>query len=250
MKKNWPIIAGSIILSVIVIFYFSVFHSGLSKEDTNWANFGSYVGGSAGSIFSFITLVYVVKSFNQEKEEKKEAAKELKEQKKEREREKNETSFYKSLDLLFTCVSNLLYRDIFNETTEYKSIAVLSQYNHVYTDKIILFKKYRAKNSEDMKRTLVFDYETEYISLHNSISPFIDISKYIMDTFIKSNFSYSQTYKTIFISALQEVEKDALIYTGAIPLDFLKDIKSKEDIDEYNALIMSFKEYEKFVKKE
>lgn len=195
MKKNWPIVAGSIFLGVIIIFYFAVFHSGLSNNDINWANFGSYIGGSAGSVFSFITLVYVVKSFNQQKEEKEKSQEE-------REQEKLQVMFFKSLDLLNNCINNLSYNNIHGNdliSTYIKNIDRIIYYYPTFTDE-------------------ANDAATFVLLSKSIVQPFIQISQYIIELIHQSkNF---MAYKALFCSLLSHDGKVILIYLEIVQSDF------------------------------
>jgi uncharacterized membrane protein len=126
ISRNIYIIVGILIFIFFLGLYLVIFHSGLADNDTSWANLGSYIGVVTDNIFSFLTLVYVVRSFNQEKEEKEDAKEEVEEQKKEREKEKIQSDFLKSMELLNTCIENLSYIDFKSN----KGQNDLYEYNH------------------------------------------------------------------------------------------------------------------------
>lgn len=48
----------------ILYFYFSIFHYGFSRSNTDWASFGSFFGGVYGTIFSFFSFIAVLYSLN------------------------------------------------------------------------------------------------------------------------------------------------------------------------------------------
>lgn len=58
-----------ILISILPIsLYFYKFHSGLSSNPTDWASFGSYIGGILGPIFSGLSLLVLSVTFYHSKE--------------------------------------------------------------------------------------------------------------------------------------------------------------------------------------
>ena len=56
------LVAGAIVVAISVILYFGYVSSwrfGFSTDDSNWANFGSYFGGFAGTLLSFLALLFI-----------------------------------------------------------------------------------------------------------------------------------------------------------------------------------------------
>ncbi len=62
------VIALAIILSTILLPYIAVFGKyGLSDKHQAWANFGGYIGGVLGPIFSCLAFIYIIKTFKIQK---------------------------------------------------------------------------------------------------------------------------------------------------------------------------------------
>jgi len=248
MKKNWPIIVGSIILSVIVIFYFSVFHAGPSHEDTSWANFGSYVGGSAGSIFSFITLVYVVRSFNQEKEAKENAKEELTKQRREREQEKIQNIFFKSLELLNTCVNNLVLSNTCAGVLSIRAYVkfVDEKIQYAYEVYGSMISQCSSQVEIDCISTpwdqIVLETNNEYNRLLNVVQPFINFMNVLISQYVetaKENYNI-QDNKQYICSLLSKEEKLTLIYTGTVQYTFFNDYIEVTELNYYRKMLEKF----------
>ena len=57
----WLFISLLVILSFFVLIpYFVNFHGGLSENSQDWSNFGSYVGGLLGPVFSLFSIILVI----------------------------------------------------------------------------------------------------------------------------------------------------------------------------------------------
>jgi uncharacterized membrane protein len=69
LKKWWAIWVGLCVLAVVVCLYFVTFHRGLSPNQNVWADFGNYVGGVAGPILTFLTVVLVLQTLHVQREE-------------------------------------------------------------------------------------------------------------------------------------------------------------------------------------
>lgn len=66
MKSKGIIIYSFLIIILTIIpfiIYFSKFHGNLSNDPAAWGNFGSYAGGVLTSIFSSLSLIFVIWSF-------------------------------------------------------------------------------------------------------------------------------------------------------------------------------------------
>ncbi|MGP0851770.1 hypothetical protein ACJ8PZ_18555 [Serratia sp. CY83950] len=72
-EKNRHLIKNTILIIIIISIlpislYFYKFHSGLSSNPTDWASFGSYIGGILGPIFSGLSLLVLSITFYHSKE--------------------------------------------------------------------------------------------------------------------------------------------------------------------------------------
>lgn len=66
MKSKGIIISSILIIILTIIpfiFYFSKFHGDLSNDSAVWGDFGSYAGGALTSVFSSLSLIFVIWSF-------------------------------------------------------------------------------------------------------------------------------------------------------------------------------------------
>jgi uncharacterized membrane protein len=73
-KIKWLMVSVVLLSLLTIIFYFLNFHNGFSSNPSDWGDFGSYVGGVIGVVFScvnmfilIITLREQIKSHNEER---------------------------------------------------------------------------------------------------------------------------------------------------------------------------------------
>lgn len=92
-KSTFHLIAGiSLAIATLpFLFYFFYFHNGLSPNDQNWANFGTFVGGIITSVFSFTSFILVLYMYSRSIEDKR--------------ADEKTTLFFKHLDLIENCRS-------------------------------------------------------------------------------------------------------------------------------------------------
>lgn len=60
IKLRFLIIIVIVCILLPVTIYFISFHSGLSADHTRWSEFGSFIGGSVGSLLSFLTIIIIL----------------------------------------------------------------------------------------------------------------------------------------------------------------------------------------------
>ena len=56
---------GTLIIPLVL--YLLHFNSGFSYDDSNWSNFGSYYGGIVSSVFAFLSFIFLISSYYEEK---------------------------------------------------------------------------------------------------------------------------------------------------------------------------------------
>ena len=66
MKVERIIFWGFIIIIALMIPYLSVFFDGLSSNQSDWGNFGSYMSGTLGPIFSLLSILVVIRNVEQQ----------------------------------------------------------------------------------------------------------------------------------------------------------------------------------------
>lgn len=126
-NKITPITMVAIIVTlfsvIIIALYFSQFYVGLSTEQSDWAGFGSYIGGTVGTVFAFSSFWILFYTFRSQQK-----------QAKNNELQKFETTFYSLLELHNQSLReleidinklNIIFRG--NQTT--KSIMLWSTYD-------------------------------------------------------------------------------------------------------------------------
>lgn len=81
-------IIATVFSVIIIALYFSQFYVGLSTEQSDWAGFGSYIGGTLGTVFAFSSFWILFYTFGSQQK-----------QAKNNELQKFETTFYSLLEL-------------------------------------------------------------------------------------------------------------------------------------------------------
>lgn len=76
---GWCFVA--IIAMVPLVFYFHVFHGGISSDHQTWAEFGSFFGGFYGPVFSGLAFIVLWKTLLIQKKQLFKASRQLREQK-------------------------------------------------------------------------------------------------------------------------------------------------------------------------
>ncbi len=81
--KKILLVLFTVLLSVLLL-YLYFFHDGFSSDQNIWGNFGSYFGGVAGTILSFVAIIYIYED--------------IKGQKKNQQRQEDQNNFFKLLE--------------------------------------------------------------------------------------------------------------------------------------------------------
>jgi hypothetical protein len=66
-KSSFLILLTLSILTLIFALYFLIFHNKLSSSSNDWGNFGSYLAGTAGVLFSLVNFILIFFTFYEQR---------------------------------------------------------------------------------------------------------------------------------------------------------------------------------------
>jgi hypothetical protein len=196
-KSTYLILSTLSVLTMIFALYFLIFHKRLSLSSSDWGNFGSYLAGTAGVLFSLVNFVLIFFTFKEQRKD----------------------SFENIFAQLISNYNNLL--TLINERWLHKDLD--SNNNVIYRKGREIFGNVMEyiKNEEDIEGKFVEIYYIHInVFLHyiNFISEAIETIK--VNTAIK-DFRKDSYYKR-FSSQLSYCELLFIAYYLVYPRTFLK----------------------------
>lgn len=218
-KLNWKLILGAlaIIIIILVPYLIQFHHESLSSTQDNWGYFGSYVGGTLGAIFAFLSFLILYFTLRTQKEE-------LQTAKENYEVQKFESSFYSLLES-----HNKILNDLNIKGTEliesYKFIPEIGKELSVPDEIFIRFsdkeyERFRGKKNDEIPiETLKY--------LQENILEDVDLSQY-----------FRVLYQILKFIAKNNVNNKSKVFD----IDYINNQENLSEDDEknYASLVRSF----------
>lgn len=203
---NIAIFISVLILLVTCVAYFIVFSGGLSSEQSEWANFGAYIGGTLGAIFAFMSFLILLNAFNLQKEELSTAISALnksadsnEKQVKNIEAQKFETTFYSLLQL-------------HNQTL--KDISINSDRIKLLLDSC---NKSDGLKKEDKSISGHLKYRQDMILADIELSQYFRILYQVLKFVAKNNTHNSKKiFQTYYLGSKQNLSEDEKMYASIV----------------------------------
>ncbi len=184
-----------VVFIVPVTMYFMTFTGGISDNDQNWANFGTFIGGVITSVFSYISFILVLYTFLKSNEDKK--------------KDEETTLFFNYLGMLNNCKSNVTVR--IGATAQFGH-EVFSTFSALVAALVmekkfgeISLKKNRSRSEDEFLKGQCL----KYFFFRNSLRPFSDLLEIILEFITKDCKNHKEKFLSVLISHLSEQEKMA-----------------------------------------
>jgi uncharacterized membrane protein len=165
MKKRLIVIVSLAFLGFIIpfIFYVCTFPGGISQNQENWSQFGSYLSGITGSIFSFLSFIAVVINLNLQIDEIKKAQLETDKLRTAEHIEKEKTELVQVVGIISKEIEEKL--GSYNNNIQSVGRANVSSFP-VFEELAFLFKYLKECNSKlsalDNDMTIIIFYKKRY----------------------------------------------------------------------------------------
>ncbi|MBO6524255.1 MAG: hypothetical protein JJ971_10550 [Balneolaceae bacterium] len=247
------------ILLVVIGFYILYFHNfEITSQNEDWGNFGSFVGGVAGALFSFLTILLLVVTFKKQNESFKQS--------------QFESSFFEMLRLNRNLIEKIEYKDPQERINRKGLIYIdylseqLNQFfstNHISDNsrRQIISGKFQKKDLQQHLQDEVNSiYKSFYKGKESILGHYFRSLYHILKFVEESEISNKEKYSSFVQAFLTDSELHILFYNGISDFgidkfhnlidkfSLLENIKSKGeyfDIQFENLYPKTFPKYEK-----
>lgn len=248
-KNEWRLFLGALaVIGVVFIPYLMQFHNEkLSSTQDNWGYFGSYMGGTLGAIFAFLSFVILYFTLRTQKEE-------LQTAKENYEVQKFESSFYSLLDSHNKILNDLNIKDT-KLIESYKFVPEIGKELSIPDEVFIRFldkyERFRGKNNEEIP-VETLKYLQEGILEDVDLSQYFRVLYQILKFIAKNNVNNkSKIFNMSYISNQNNLSEDdeknyASLVRSFVPVRLLpvlamncicKEEGHLHNLDKYQALL-------------
>lgn len=186
----------------VPLFYRMNFEGGFSSQQGDWADFGSYVGGSLGPILSFVSILIVLWA--------------LKSQVKDSKIKQDQDTYFKLLEFLNHTISEIeIDRYVNGELVSTRNgNSALKSILEKFRTEIIAIKKDHSLSLSTLENT----YQGFYKKNRTALGSYFRLIESILSFLDRSSFDEIEKneYATILKSICSQVQMQLLFYEGIV----------------------------------